>query len=147
MDGLQNCLVWIQMENCKNFSIEIHCRLLYQRRCDFNTLIPSRRLFQQFLSKIFVKVESERISFLKQNQSKLRASDYTHLCELLDDATMNTNEVQAWTKTTSENSGEEIGRPVVFLGHTLAVIRTCGRKCMILSPFQVVLVILTSSKL
>ena len=44
----------------------------------------------------------------------LRASDYTHLCEILADAGMNTNEVQAWTKT-SENSEKDIGRLVVLL--------------------------------
>ena len=73
--------------------LKFYCRLLYQRNCDFNTLIHSGRLFQQFLCEIFVKVESETLSFLRQNQSKLRASDYTHLCEILADGAMNTNEV------------------------------------------------------
>ena len=39
---------------------------LYQRTCDFNTLTRCGRLFQQFLSEMFVKSESERLSFLRK---------------------------------------------------------------------------------
>ena len=44
-----------------------------------------------------------------------------HPSELLADAAMNTNEVRACTKTTSENSEENIGRLFVLLSYTLAV--------------------------
>ena len=55
-------------------------RLLFERTCDFNVLLHTRRLFQQCLCEMFAKVDSERLSWLRQNQSNLRASDYTHLC-------------------------------------------------------------------
>ena len=51
---------------------------------------------------MFVKVESERLSWLRCNQSKLRASDYTHLCELLADAATNKNEVNEWKEIMNE---------------------------------------------
>ncbi len=79
--------------------LKFHSRLLFQRPCDFHILLHSGRLFQQYLCEMFVKVESERLSFLQQNQSKLRATDCTHLCELLADAAMTKNEIKAWTNS------------------------------------------------
>ncbi len=81
----------------------------YQSACDFNTLIH-----QQFLYEMFVKFESERLSFLRQNQSKLRASHYTHLCELLADAAMNKNEVEEWKRTGRTNSMSDFSKLFVL---------------------------------
>ena len=71
-----------------------YSHLLYQRTCYFNVLIDSSRLYQQYLCEMFVKVECEKLSFLWHNQSELRASDYTHLCELHADSAVNKNEVR-----------------------------------------------------
>ncbi len=38
------------------------------------------------------------LSFLRENQTKLRSCDYKHLCELLGDALHALNEVQPWTE-------------------------------------------------
>ena len=66
--------------NSKKIStMKFYSRLLFQRTCDFNDLIYSGRLFQQYSCEIFLKVDSERLSWLMYNQSKLRASDHTHL--------------------------------------------------------------------
>ena len=62
---------------------------------------------------MFVKVESERLSWLRHNQSKLRASDYTHLCELLADAATNKNEVNEWTRNKNHDHDLNVGRLVV----------------------------------
>ncbi len=79
-------------------TMKFHCQLLYQRPNEFNLIIRSGRLYQQYLCEMFVKVESETLSFLRQNQSVLRASDYTRLCELLVDPSMAKNEIQERAK-------------------------------------------------
>lgn len=94
--------------------LKYYTRLLFERDCDFNTIIHSGRLFQQYLCEMFVKVECERLSYLRENQSKLRSCDYTHLCELLADAAMERNEVQAWTKSDGKKSIGDIGKLVVL---------------------------------
>ena len=63
---------------------------------------------------MFVKIESERFSFLRQNQSKLRATDYTHLSELLADAAMPKNRIKAWTNSRKRKCTLEIGKFVVL---------------------------------
>ena len=55
-------------------------------------------LFQQYLWEMFVKVECERLSFWRENQTKLRSCDYTHLRELFVDTSYAMNEMQAWTE-------------------------------------------------
>ena len=94
--------------------LKFYARLLFQRECDFNILLHCGRLFQQFLCEMFVKVEFERLSFLRQNQTKLRSCDYTHLCELLADAASIRNEAQAWTSKTDAAVPGDIGKLVVL---------------------------------
>ena len=72
---------------------KFYSRLLYQNPCDFNIMIYYGRIFQQYFREMFVKVESKTLPWLHHNQSKLRASDYTNLCDLLADAATNKNEV------------------------------------------------------
>jgi len=38
-----------------------------------------RRLFQQFAVDMYVKVETERLAFIRFNQAKLRSENYKHL--------------------------------------------------------------------
>ncbi len=63
---------------------------------------------------MFVKVESERLSWLRHNQSNLRASDYTHLWELLADAATNKNEVNKWPGNNEQDNSLNVGRLVVL---------------------------------
>ncbi len=63
---------------------------------------------------MFVKVECERLSFLRQNQSVLRASNYTRLCELLADASMAKNEIHEWTKRPEGVKITDVGKLVVL---------------------------------
>ena len=108
--------------------LKFYSRLLFQRTCDFNVLLYSGRLFQQYLCEMFVKVESERLSWLRHNQSKLRASDYTHLCELLADAATNKNEVNEWTGNKNHNHDLNVGRLVVLPSTYMGPIDICVRK-------------------
>ncbi len=50
-------------------------RLLFERGNDFNILIHSGRLLQQYVCEMFVKVGCERFPFLRQNQKKLSSWD------------------------------------------------------------------------
>uniref|UniRef100_A0A6P4EN22 Uncharacterized protein LOC108043706 n=1 Tax=Drosophila rhopaloa TaxID=1041015 RepID=A0A6P4EN22_DRORH len=44
-----------------------------------NHLLRYRRLFQQYCVDMYVKVETERLNFIRFNQSKLRSGEYIHL--------------------------------------------------------------------
>ncbi|KAF8777097.1 hypothetical protein HNY73_014019 [Argiope bruennichi] len=44
-----------------------------------NVILRCRELCQQFMDDICVKVESERLRFLRHNQQKLLAEEYIHL--------------------------------------------------------------------
>jgi hypothetical protein len=52
---------------------------IQSRKNDARTLICSRRLFQQFLVDGFTMMESERLTWLRKNQSKLRVGKYHRL--------------------------------------------------------------------
>lgn len=42
-------------------------------------ILKCRQLFQQFIVDMYAKVESERLNYIRYNQSKLRAEEYIHL--------------------------------------------------------------------
>lgn len=44
-----------------------------------NVILKCGRLFQQFAVDMYVKVETERLAFIRFNQPKLRSEDYIHL--------------------------------------------------------------------
>jgi len=41
-----------------------------------NVILKCRRVFQQFAVNMYVKVETERLAFIRFNQAKLRSEDY-----------------------------------------------------------------------
>ena len=88
--------------------------LLFQRTCDFNVLLHSGRLFQQYLFGMFLEVDSERLPRLSQNQSKLRPSNYTHLCDLLANAANHENEITQWTGSNESKNALNVRRLVVI---------------------------------
>ena len=51
---------------------EWFCFRIQTRQCEPMTILKSRRLFQQFVVDGYTMIESERLSFIKNNQSKLR---------------------------------------------------------------------------
>ena len=63
-------------------------RLMVRPPPDFNTLHRCRRLMQQYIVDMYVKVETERLKFLRLNQKTLRAENYSDLTDALyrDDA-------------------------------------------------------------
>ncbi|XP_048514946.1 uncharacterized protein LOC125501873 [Athalia rosae] len=48
-----------------------------------NVILKCRRLFQQLAVDMYVKVETERLAFIRSNQAKLRSEDYIHLRDVI----------------------------------------------------------------
>jgi hypothetical protein len=74
---------------------------IQMRNHEAQTLLSSRRLFQQFLVDGFTMMESERLSFIRHNQSTLRVSKYAKLNESAD---------------SGEKSGKRVVLPSSFVG-------------------------------
>ncbi|CDF41005.1 unnamed protein product, partial [Chondrus crispus] len=68
---------------------------LFERAGDFSTILHAARLFQQYLVDQFCKVEAERLSYLRHNQTQLRAADYTSLRDSLGDSRRAEDEADA----------------------------------------------------
>ncbi|XP_058775057.1 uncharacterized protein LOC131649304 [Vicia villosa] len=79
---------------------------LQERPMEATTLLHSRRLFQQFLVDGFAMMESERLNWLRTNQSKLRVGKYNQL-----QAEVNGNQ----TNTPSKR-GKRVVLPSTFVG-------------------------------
>ncbi|KAF1870934.1 hypothetical protein Lal_00015234 [Lupinus albus] len=69
------------------------------------TLFRSRRLFHQFLVDGYIMVESERLSFIKRNQKKLRVDKYRNL-----------SESQPMEQSQAFNIGKRVILPSTFVG-------------------------------
>ncbi|XP_075977347.1 uncharacterized protein LOC142977354 [Anticarsia gemmatalis] len=64
----------------KNLSaMNYYAYRLMIRTHEENVILKCRRLFQQFAVDMYVKVETERLAFIRYNQAKLRSEDYIHL--------------------------------------------------------------------
>ncbi|KAL3024818.1 hypothetical protein AAZX31_04G146800 [Glycine max] len=61
---------------------------LQSRSNEAQTLLHSRKLFQQFIVEAYTMVESERLSYIRNNQKKLRVDKYCSLQTSLDAGSM-----------------------------------------------------------
>lgn len=97
-----------------------YSRLFYERKHEFNTILRCGRFFQQFICEAAYTMEAERLSFLRYNQSKIRAVNHSKLIELLGDAAMARNEADAWTRGEHCGASGKIGRlmvlPATYIG-------------------------------
>ncbi|XP_046869143.1 uncharacterized protein LOC124461691 isoform X4 [Drosophila willistoni] len=67
-------------ETNKNISLkDFYSFRLMIRRGQDNIILRCRELCQQFMVDMYVKIESERLRYLRFNQQKLRAEEYIHL--------------------------------------------------------------------
>jgi len=57
---------------------------LMKRKDNNNSLLYYRQLLNQFLVDMYAKIESERLNFIRHNQSKMRVDDYIHLRDAID---------------------------------------------------------------
>ena len=64
--------------------MKFYCyRLMVRPFPDFNILHRSCRLMQQFAVDMYVKVETERLNFLRAKQKDLRAENYSDFTDAL----------------------------------------------------------------
>ena len=49
----------------------------------FNTILKCRQLFHQYVVDMYVKIETERLKYIRFNQKRLRAENYVHLCDVM----------------------------------------------------------------
>ena len=73
-------------------------RLMVQSGETFNILHRMGRLFQQYIVDMYVKIEGERLSFLRHNQRKLRADVYQGLADVISNSDGNINGSQVGKK-------------------------------------------------
>ena len=59
--------------------LQFYAFRLMLRPNDFNILLRAGKLSHQFFVDMYVKIETERLSFYRKNQKKLRAENYCHL--------------------------------------------------------------------
>ena len=94
-------------QNGKNVTcMKFYChRLMVRPSPDFNALHKSQRLMQQYIVDMAVKVESERLAFLRAKQKQLRAENYSTFADavLQDDAN-------------PQNIGQKVILPSTFIG-------------------------------
>ncbi|KAH1222189.1 hypothetical protein GmHk_12G035407 [Glycine max] len=78
---------------------------LQSRPNEAQTLLHSRRLFQQFIVEAYTMVESEKLNYIRNNQKKLRVDKYCSLQNSLDDGTIQ-----------GLNKGKRVIWPSTFVG-------------------------------
>lgn len=49
-----------------------------------NHILKCRRVFHQYAVDMYVKIETERLTYIRLNQTKLRSEDYIHLCDAIN---------------------------------------------------------------
>ncbi|XP_050357851.1 uncharacterized protein LOC126778406 [Nymphalis io] len=65
--------------SCMNY----YCYRIMTRRNNFNTLLRYGMLTNQYLVDQYAKIESQRLAYIRNNQTKLRAENYVHLQDAL----------------------------------------------------------------
>ncbi len=93
-------------------------KTVFQREGEVPNLLLSRDLFQHFCCDVYVQVEEARLSYIRENQPKLRASEYTNLTATLGDGKGDFDEVESI----------RYGRKVVFPATYVGIDRFIRRK-------------------
>lgn len=57
---------------------------LMARENEDNHILKCRKLFHQYVVDMYVKIETERLTFIRLNQQKLRSEEYIHLRDALN---------------------------------------------------------------
>ncbi|XP_053592995.1 uncharacterized protein LOC103575583 [Microplitis demolitor] len=99
-DALQYPLIFCRGEDGYNFNIfhsgqqaedtnkkisalQFYCYRLMMRSNEFNNLHRYRQISNQFWVDMYAKIETERLSFIRNSQKQLRAENYIHLQDAL----------------------------------------------------------------
>ncbi|CAB3232186.1 unnamed protein product [Arctia plantaginis] len=70
--------------NKKVSSMNYYSYRLMVRENEDNHILICRRLFHQYAVDMYVKVETERLTFIRLNQAKLRSEEYIHLRDAIN---------------------------------------------------------------
>lgn len=69
--------------NKKTSALQFYSYRIMVRQNEYNHLIQFKQLFNQFIVDMYAKIETERLLFIRTNQTKLRAKNYIHLQDAL----------------------------------------------------------------
>ncbi|KAL8606455.1 hypothetical protein ACOMHN_015544 [Nucella lapillus] len=121
-DCLQYPLMFVNGEDGYNFSLKqvhpqtkekttksVSCKDHYAFRLmvrpdEFNHLLRFKKVTSQFLVDMYAKIETERLTFIRLNQTKLRVEQYIHLQDALN------------VDGNAHNIGQQVILPSSFVG-------------------------------
>ncbi|GIY94532.1 ATP-dependent DNA helicase [Caerostris extrusa] len=115
-------------ETNKNVSSKDYYAYRLMIRCgQDNVILRCRELCQQFMVDMYVKIESERLRYLRHNQQKLRAEEYIHLRDAIannaDTAEIGNSVILPSSYIGSPRHMQE------YIQDAMAFVREYGRPC------------------
>ncbi|XP_076254318.1 uncharacterized protein LOC143192709 [Rhynchophorus ferrugineus] len=78
-------------------------RLMIRENAD-NRILKCRRLYHKYVVDMYVKIETERLTFIRLNQTKLRSEEYIHLRDAIN------------TDGNAQNVGRMTILPATYIG-------------------------------
>lgn len=101
------------------------------RRGRDNVILRCRELCQQFMVDMYAKIEGERLRYLRYNQLKLRAEEYIHLRDAI-----NNNADAAEIGNSVILPSSYVGSPrhmQEYIQDALTFVREYGRPCLFIT--------------
>ncbi|XP_023644880.1 uncharacterized protein LOC17896811 [Capsella rubella] len=95
--GIEKCVIPAKTKTKKNKKKSISMRQwfafrIHERENESHTLLRSKRLFQQFLCDAYTTIESNRLSYIRFNQSKLRCENLNSIKKAAESGTTSMGE-------------------------------------------------------
>lgn len=100
-----------------------------------NHILKCRQLFHQYIVDMYAKIESERLRFIRHNQSKLRAEEYIHLRDAINnnnDSNLNINQIGNMCILPSSYTGSP-RHMQEYIQDAMAYVRAYGRPDLFLT--------------
>lgn len=117
--------------NKKVSSKDFYAYHLMIRRGHDNVILRCRELCQQFMVDMYVKIENERLRYLRFNQKKLRAEEYIHLRDAIvnnaDTAEIGNSVILPSTYIGSPRHMQE------YIQDAMTYVREYGRPCLFIT--------------
>ncbi|XP_076256127.1 uncharacterized protein LOC143193698 [Rhynchophorus ferrugineus] len=70
--------------NKKVSSMNYYSYRLMIRENEDNHILKCRRLYHKYVVDMYVKIETDRLTFIRLNQTKLRSEEYIHLRDAIN---------------------------------------------------------------
>lgn len=90
--------------NKKVSSMNYYSYRLMIRENEDNHILKCRRLYHKYIVDMYVKIETERLTFIRLNQTKLRSEEYIHLRDAIN------------TDGNAQNVGRMTILPATYIG-------------------------------